>query len=213
MDEYNKKHITTENENALLTVLKTQERMLSEILDIHKKNKVKHRKDAYIISSLTFLLVVACFVAAFYWNQRNSDRVSRMAKAESLQQKIDQKIQVKNELMQAMTNFRGVRDQGIQYCQNGKYTGPDKAVYSSQLFAANYAIIGATYKSMGAFSESIVHQSQAFLEDNIDVDHFNLCSKNAISNHKLRILQNAINANMLNSIQQLQNEKEMLFNK
>jgi hypothetical protein len=119
---------------------------------------------------------------------------------------------VKNDLLQAMAIFRGVRDVGQKYCKNGQYAGANPSAYNDRLYAAEYSLIGAMYKTMDTFDSSIFQKTQIFLDQDSDVDRFNVCSKSAVSNKKLRELEHVTNIEMMRSIQNLREEKRRIEN-
>lgn len=230
MDDKNQQHIDHELTKAVESLgdafrlikdvfsdnQKRYESLAHEIRRDQNKEVKRQRRDAWLIAMISIVGIGASVIAASYWSyeeEKVSLQKTQIAQlynqANEIQHEIDNRMEKRDELMDAMVNLRGIRDEGQKQCGHGLYIGKDAITYQQKLFAADYAFIGAFYKMTGVFNDAVQNKIAAF-SSLANMNQPNICASNAATDKVLRPLQTEANILILDSIEKLRDQKKQL---
>lgn len=179
--------------------------------DETKKKFIKALKiDAYAIPLITVLGVALSIGASTYWNSVQQKHNRIYGQISEIKEEIHQHFEVRNQLMNAMTQVRSIRDIGQIQCKDGKYMGNDKISYQEKLFSATFNFVSATYSTTGFFNKAIDKKISEFMSY-IDLDTKGICEKGAVNDENLRPLQRDINNLILDDINVLKLKRNALI--
>lgn len=230
MDDKNQRHIDHELTKAVESLgdafrlikdvfsdnQKRYESLAHEIRRDQNKEVKRQRRDAWLIAMISIVGIGASVIAASYWSYKE-EKVSLQKtqiaalynEAHSIQRKIDDELSLRNGLMEAMVNVRGIRDFGQRECKNGIYDGSNSIAYTQKLFASNYELVGAAYKTTGVFNQDKIIRFLSLAS----VDNAGVCAKNAPTDKELRQLQADINADILQCIEKEKEQKKLVIDR
>ena len=209
-------------ENLKSADQKRYEALTSEVRHEHEKEVRRQRLDAYIIATVSVFSICLSVIVASYWSleerkiglkrvqllQNFNAHNAIQSRITYLQQEINERFALRNQLMEAMVKVRGVRDIGQKQCENGQYAGSDPVRYQQQLFADSYNLVGASYKTIGIFGNAIKNELVKFGTLS-GVDQEGICAKNAATEKELRPLQARIDQMILAEITELEKQKQI----
>ena len=179
----------------------------------------RQRRDTYVITAVSVLSICVTSILGFYLTQQiqkmksRDTQLSALYKQENaLENTINNMVSKKDDLMMAMVNFRGVRDEKQQECKDNKFLSKSSYEFRQRLFAADYKLVGATYNITGIFSSEIFIKVKTFLTDS-SVDKTRICTKDSLTDNVLAKKQYEINNLMLDSINNLKKKKDKIINR
>lgn len=202
---------------------KHTEAILNQERKFHDATDARRRKESYLVSALAFCGAAVTALFAYMWHieSRKLD-IEKMTMAQKfhredvIQQEIhhvrgviNRDFSLRDQLMDAMASYRGIRDFGQKYCVNGQYAGKNPSEYQEKLFVAGYKLVGSCYKVISVFNDDVNKQVSNFLAIS-SVDNGNICVKDAATDSELRSLQENIDKSILAAINELQNQKQKL---
>ena len=221
-------------EQLMLDTQKRTEAMSRDIQkredEIREENKKAHnsetkrmRWDAFIIVFISTFSICLSILFTNFWDlqgkkidlrrveltQRYNQEKAIQDRVMYLQSEINNRFTLRNQLMEAMVNVRAARDIVQKQCKNSRYAGRDAIRYQQQLFSTTYALVGATYKTIGIFSNEIKNKILQF-EALASVDHVTICAKNSATENQLRLLQSNIDDLILASNDRMIKEKSVM---
>ncbi|EKD45038.1 MAG: hypothetical protein ACD_70C00107G0010 [uncultured bacterium] len=215
------------------THVETQERYEALTLDTRKSfedlerqtrsdrilESKRQRRDTYVITTVSLLSICVTSILGFYLTMQiqkmksRDTQLSALYKQENaLENTINNMVSKKDDLMMAMVNFRGVRDEKQQECKDNKFLSKSSYEFRQRLFAADYKLVGATYNITGIFSSEIFIKVKTFLTDS-SVDKTRICTKDSLTDNVLAKKQYEINNLMLDSINNLKKKKDKIINR
>lgn len=190
---------------------KRYESLAHEIRQDQEKEGRRQRRDAWLIAMISIVGIGSSVIAASFWSYKQeqvalqkTQIAALYSEAHSIQRKIDDELKLRNELMDAMVNVRGVRDFGQKQCKNGVYEAGDKVEYTQKLYAANYALLSAAYNTTGVFDQDKIIRFLSL----VNLDQYSVCDKKTVSGNELSSLQADINREILQRIEKAKQTKE-----
>ena len=230
------------NEDLMHEVMNDHRILMREVIDDHKKlmhetmqdhreltlaTEKNHREDIlhyekteHRLTAISVLVVCLSVIVGGYWSLKQQRLSAEKTELATLYKKgswIDSKeinqTAIKNEFMIAGVNLRAIREEGMIYCKNGQYTGPDPVAYRQRLYSADYALLGASFKTTGIFNADIENQVRSFMSHSYSLGKNAVCTKDSPKDEDLRKKQNELNQLMMGSINELKNKKEVIVKK
>lgn len=167
--------------------------------------------DAYLIPLITVAGVALSIGASTYWNSVQQRHARVYEQVNEIKEEIKGEFVIRNQLMDAMTQVRSIREIGQSECKNGKYDGKDKVAYQQKLYSSLFNLVTAYFYVTGVFEQEIKNKILGFLSlaDVTEIDK-GLCGVIAVKDKDLRALQVSINYLILHEIEKLRIKKGQL---
>lgn len=199
----------SQNQKTLMHEVMNERKELEKEAEKNHQEEMRYQHRHTFISVL--VLAASIFVGA-YLGVRQYNLSELYKQATAIENRIDSWSTIYDNLMMAMANLRGIRDEGQSQCKNGHYAGLDPGDYQQRLFNAQYKLIGVAFGAERAFSPAVTEKIKSFDVDS-DIDRLGVCAKGAPTDDDLMMKQFAASKLMLKEIHELEQQKNAIMEK